>query len=141
MLKTLTALSLLALSPLALASGMLPHDPTQCPDLTGTFRMENGAFGTFTFVSYTNASGTPVLSIDQGNGAQHYPLDGKTQDVWGGGQMTTLCHGQVIYDYYTKGGNEPHRTVKWFLDEDRNFILGQMENGVGEKFKGIRQTD
>lgn len=125
------------------AQEILPHDPASCPDLTGTYRLEKGSIGRVRLVSYTDANGIPMLSIEFGSSSPRpIAVDGITRDFLGIGYKTNVCHDQVIYEFYSHYGEKfAYRIVKWFLDDQRNIILGNFEKGAGTKNRGIREKN
>lgn len=116
----------------------MPHDPTACPDLTGTFRMKNGAYTKLVLISTVDASGTNILIKDAESRPEEVRLDGKAYST-GLGEKFNVCNGQAVYEHYTYPGRDPYLTVMWLLDEDRNLIWSYIEERKNTKIKGIRQ--
>ncbi len=109
-----------------LSAEELPHDPTACPDLTGSFVYRDDVFGDWGIQveSKTEADGVQSLTITMdSDGSQDYiRLDGIKQDVGDGWESLALCYKQavVLYEYENKN---KFRFSKMKLDETRNIVL------------------
>lgn len=137
-MKLLFTLCAFAISTVAFADD-LPHDGAACPDLSGTYLMEESD-QRITLKSFHDDSGVPVLAIDAGQGPVNYPLDGKKVDMGDGFDLVTLCHGGVVYDYYHYY-DVTFQEVTWSLDMDRNFIYTVTSDGETSKMRGVRQPE
>lgn len=140
MLKSILALGFIAISSVAFADEVT-HDPSACPDLTGTYllNVEGQQDLTATLISAKDADGNNTLSMDVGDGANLITINGVKRDLGSDTDYLAACSAQTVY-VYAHVKKELVQTITYSLDAEKNLVLVDDLRGDIINGKGIRQV-
>jgi hypothetical protein len=138
MLKLMTLLTFILISPLAIASDEVDHDPGACPDLTGKYLLPDPVFRPLKWEltsSFENKS-APTLSIrNEEDGSEDLiVLDGQRKETGEAISFRAACAGQMVFVYERNKENLSVSTME--LDAENNLVLIIAQTGQ-EKIRQI----